>query len=54
LRELDSARLEGVILRPILFEPTSNKWAGTPCAGFQLHVIDPKGFRPYRTSLALL
>jgi uncharacterized protein YbbC (DUF1343 family) len=37
-----------------MFEPTSNKWAGQVCHGFQIHVTDPDLFRPYRTSLALL
>jgi uncharacterized protein YbbC (DUF1343 family) len=51
LREPD---LGGAILRPIEFEPTAQKWAGQRCGGYQLHVIDPSAFRPYRTSLALL
>jgi uncharacterized protein YbbC (DUF1343 family) len=49
-----SAELPGCLLRPLIFEPTSNKWAGRSCKGFQLHVTDPKTFLPYRTSLALL
>jgi uncharacterized protein YbbC (DUF1343 family) len=54
LRELDGDRLEGVVLRPLAFEPTSGKWAGQRCYGVQLHVTDPSRFRPYRTSLRLL
>jgi uncharacterized protein YbbC (DUF1343 family) len=46
--------LPGCFLRPLMFEPTSNKWAGQICSGFQIHVTDPAVFRPYRTSLALL
>jgi uncharacterized protein YbbC (DUF1343 family) len=46
--------LPGCLLRPLMFEPTSNKWAGQICSGFQIHVTDPVVFRPYRTSLALL
>jgi len=46
--------LPGMILRPMEFEPTSNKWQGEACRGFQLHVTAPDEFRPYRTSLALL
>ncbi len=48
------APLPGCLLRPLVFEPTSNKWASTPCRGFQLHVTDRDGFLPYRTGLALL
>ena len=46
--------LPGLNLRPLFFEPTANKWAGQPCAGFQIHVTDPVAFMPFRTSLALL
>lgn len=46
--------LPGCHLRPVMFEPTSNKWSGQACAGFQIHVADRGAFMPYRTSLALL
>jgi uncharacterized protein YbbC (DUF1343 family) len=46
--------LPGCILRPLRFEPTSGKWMGQDCTGFQIHVTDADRFRPYRTSLALL
>ncbi len=46
--------LPGCVMRPLMFEPTSGKWAGRPCRGFQVHVTDRTIFRPYRTSLALL
>jgi uncharacterized protein YbbC (DUF1343 family) len=48
------ARLPGVHLRPIAFEPTSDKWAGRLCQGFQLHIVDPMVFRPYHTTLVLM
>ena len=50
---LERTPLPGCVLRPLVFEPTSGKWGGVPCAGFQLHVTAPRSFRPYRTSLAL-
>ncbi len=55
-RILDSldGPVPGVVLRPLVFEPTSGKWAGTPCRGFQLHVTDRHLYAPYRTSLMLL
>jgi len=49
-----TGRVEGCILRPVAFEPTSNKWASHQCAGFQLHVTDRLAFRPYATALTLL
>ena len=54
LDKIKNIDLKGCFLRPLIFEPTSNKWAGHSCHGFQIHVTDPDVFRPYRTSLALL
>ena len=54
LDALGATDLPGCILRPLRFEPTSGKWMGQACTGFQIHVTDPQAFRPYRTSLALL
>jgi len=54
LAALRATDLPGCILRPLRFEPTSGKWMGQVCTGFQIHVTDPQAFRPYRTSLALL
>jgi len=54
LASLLSVALPGCRLRPLRFEPTSGKWMGQGCNGFQVHVTDPERFRPYRTSLALL
>lgn len=52
-RVLADDEIEGCLLRPVLFEPTSGKWAGRPCCGFQLHVLERSTYKPYRTSLAL-
>jgi uncharacterized protein YbbC (DUF1343 family) len=46
--------LEGVHLRPVCFEPTSNKWQGHACRGVQIHVLDPDRYQPYALSLSLL
>jgi uncharacterized protein YbbC (DUF1343 family) len=51
---LGGQTLPGACLRPMEFEPTSNKWQGHACRGFQLHVTDPDQFRPYQCSLRLL
>jgi len=53
-RAKKNAALPGCFLRPLIFEPTSGKWSGQACRGFQIHVADPVTYRPYRTSLALL
>ncbi|MDR3629069.1 MAG: DUF1343 domain-containing protein [Desulfocapsaceae bacterium] len=54
VRLLSATPLPGCFFRPLIFEPTSGKWAGASCTGFQVHVTDPDTFLPYRTSLALL
>ena len=51
---LEKLPLPGCLFRPLVFEPCFGKWAGEVCRGFQLHVLAPSAFRPYRTSLALL
>jgi uncharacterized protein YbbC (DUF1343 family) len=53
IKGIDRAFLSGVVLRPVEFEPTSNKWAGHPCKGFQIHVTDPDTYSPYALSLCL-
>lgn len=54
LQALRGTDLPGCLLRPLCFEPTSGKWMGRKCVGFQLHVTHAETFRPYRTALALL
>jgi uncharacterized protein YbbC (DUF1343 family) len=46
--------LPGCALRPLHFQPTFQKHAGRLCGGVQVHVTDPRAFRPVRTYLALL
>jgi uncharacterized protein YbbC (DUF1343 family) len=46
--------LQGIVLREAAFEPTSGKWQGKLCRGFQIHVTDPDNYLPYITSLKLL
>ncbi len=46
--------LAGCRLRPLFFEPTFHKHAGSTCGGWQIHVSDPGRFRPLRLTCALL
>ncbi len=46
--------LPGVRFRPCQFQPTFHKWRGRLCGGVQLHVTDPRRFKPYLTGLALI
>ena len=52
--ELGQASIAGAVLRPAVFEPTSGKWQGRCCRGFQIHVTEPQRYAPYRTTLRLL
>ena len=54
LAAVDAESMPGVVLRPVAFEPTANKWADQLCRGFQIHITDPDAYRPYETSLRLL
>jgi len=54
LSSLGENRLPGATLRPVVFEPTSNKFKGSLCKGFQIHITDPYEFKPYITTLKLL
>ncbi|OQY60125.1 MAG: hypothetical protein B6245_03030 [Desulfobacteraceae bacterium 4572_88] len=54
LSTLGGNRVPGATLRPLVFEPTSNKWQGELCRGFQIHMTDPQAYTPYRTTLKLL
>ena len=51
---IDDRSIPGIVLRPVVFEPTANKWQTQPCRGFQIHITDPERYRPYETSLRLL
>ncbi|MDA3789042.1 MAG: DUF1343 domain-containing protein [Desulfobacula sp.] len=46
--------IKGAFLRPVNFEPTSGKWQGNICRGFQIHVTSIKEFKPYFSSLVLM
>ena len=54
LATLEKAKIPGVVFRPAVFEPTSNKWQQRACHGFQIHVTDPRRYQPYATTLHLL
>jgi uncharacterized protein YbbC (DUF1343 family) len=51
---LASMNLPGLALRPCVFVPTFDKWAGKRCGGLQLHVTDRQHFNSYRTGLAVV
>ena len=52
--DLAKPPIAGAVLRPAVFEPTSNKWQGRCCAGFQVHPTDARRYAPYAVTLRLL
>jgi uncharacterized protein YbbC (DUF1343 family) len=52
--EIPADAQSAAVLRPAAFEPTSNKWQGRFCHGFQIHVTEPPRFEPYVLTLRLL
>ncbi|MEW5746176.1 MAG: DUF1343 domain-containing protein [Nitrospirota bacterium] len=54
VKRLRDCRLPGVVFRPLFFQPTFQKHAGTLCGGAQIHVIDREKFRSFTTGVAVL
>lgn len=51
---LSDSGLNGMVLRPVHFQPTFQKFAGQVCGGYQIHVTDPESFRPWTTMVHIL
>ena len=51
---LRAFKLPGVIFRPMYFQPTFQKHKGRLCGGAQIHVINRKKFKPFKTGVAIL
>ena len=54
VKRLKESRLPGVIFRALHFLPTFQKHAGRLCGGAQIHVLDRKKFKPFKTAAAVL
>jgi uncharacterized protein YbbC (DUF1343 family) len=52
--KMNSKALEGVIFRPVYFEPTFSKHKGELCKGLQVHVIDKRKVKPVELGIHLL
>ena len=51
---LTQRKLDGVVFRPAVFEPTFHKHAKETCGGCQIHVTERKTFRPVLAAVLLL
>jgi uncharacterized protein YbbC (DUF1343 family) len=54
MRELERFDHPGLVLRPIRFVPTFDKWRGQSCGGVALAVVDPPAVRSVATTISLL
>lgn len=53
-KAMNDLALPGVFFRPASFMPQFGKYKGQTCKGVQLHITDPKAFKPLKTGLMLL
>lgn len=53
-QKLEKRKLPGVQFREISFNPKFDKWEGKTCHGLQIHATDPKSYKPYYTTLAII
>ena len=53
-KRLGQMDLPGAVFRPTYFTPTFHKWSSQMIGGIQIHVVDRRAFRPFRTGIALL
>jgi len=54
IKRLKDFKLNGVIFRPMYFQPTFQKYAGKLCGGAQIHVTGRDKFKPFKTGVAVL
>jgi uncharacterized protein YbbC (DUF1343 family) len=54
IKRLDEFKLQGVIFRPMYFQPTFQKHAGNLCGGAQIHITDREKFKPFKTAVAII
>jgi uncharacterized protein YbbC (DUF1343 family) len=52
--QLEKKKLLGCRFEEISFTPQFDKWQGQTCHGLQLHVTDPRAYKPYYTTLAII
>lgn len=53
-RVLDYHKSSAFHLRPAEFQPTSQKWAGEICRGFQIHLNNPKRLETFSLGLSII
>jgi len=54
VKHLEASKLPGVVFRPLYFQPTFQKHTGKVCGGTQIHIINRKLFKPFKTGVAII
>ncbi|RLG11986.1 DUF1343 domain-containing protein [Candidatus Pacearchaeota archaeon] len=52
--EIFSPEKDGFVLRPVVFEPTFDKWEKQRCYGFEIQVLNYKKYKPVKTTLLIM
>jgi uncharacterized protein YbbC (DUF1343 family) len=53
-QQLKKRSLPGCLFPETAFTPSFDKWQGELCSGLQINVIDPRTYKPYYTTLAII
>jgi uncharacterized protein YbbC (DUF1343 family) len=53
-KQLEKRKLLGCVFAETSFTPKFDKWQGELCHGLQINVTDPRAYKPYYTTLAIL
>jgi uncharacterized protein YbbC (DUF1343 family) len=54
VRQLNNLNLPGIDFTPTVYTPLAGRYRGQACYGAFLRVVDPLGYRPVRTGLAII
>lgn len=52
--QLEKRKLPGCLFQEISFTPQFDKWQGELCHGLRIQVTDPRAYKPYYTTLAII
>jgi uncharacterized protein YbbC (DUF1343 family) len=53
-QKLEKRKLLGCCFQEISFTPQFDKWQGEICHGLQIQVTDPRAYKPFYTTLAII
>ncbi|MCJ7662617.1 MAG: DUF1343 domain-containing protein, partial [Desulfobacterales bacterium] len=53
-QKLEKRNLPGCCFKEISFTPQFDKWQGELCHGLQIQILDPRAYKPFYTTLAII